>query len=125
MLETNKVNWFEIPVSDMVRAKNYYSSVFQCTFSDYRTESRHLAVFLPFVHNGTHAAGCLVKAEGESPSTSGTMVYFLCDDVNNELAMVEPGGGKILQPKTDIGELGFMAVMQDCESNRIGLNSFR
>jgi predicted enzyme related to lactoylglutathione lyase len=44
-------------------------------------------------------------------------------DLTNELKRVEPAGGKVLQPKTSIGEFGFYAFVEDTEGNRIGIHS--
>lgn len=52
------------------------------------------------------------------------MLYFNSMDVQNELDRIEPNGGKIMQPKTQISkEIGFMAVFLDTEGNRIALHS--
>jgi predicted enzyme related to lactoylglutathione lyase len=42
------------------------------------------------------------------------------DDV---AACVEAAGGKVLLPKMDIGESGFMAMILDTEGNSIGIHS--
>lgn len=53
----------------------------------------------------------------------GRLVY--CEDVGNELGRVEHSGGKVLMPKTSIGENGFIAHFMDTEGNRIGLHSLK
>ncbi|MGC1206073.1 MAG: VOC family protein, partial [Flavobacteriaceae bacterium] len=58
------------------------------------------------------------------PSHAGTLVYFMSEDVQNELNRIEAAGGKVLQPKTEISpEHGFMGVFEDTEGNRIALHS--
>lgn len=59
------------------------------------------------------------------PSTKGSVVYLEGgDDLEPMLRRAEEAGGKILLPKTEIGNgLGFFAYFQDSEGNRIGLTS--
>ena len=45
------------------------------------------------------------------------------NDVAAEAARVEEAGGKLIVPKTDIGEFGFFAQCIDTEGNRIGMHS--
>jgi uncharacterized protein len=42
-----------------------------------------------------------------------------------EQARVEAAGGKIVQPKMNIGEFGFVSIIQDSEGNSIGLHSMK
>jgi hypothetical protein len=65
----------------------------------------------------------LGKADGYTPSCSGTLVCFTVDDIEKTLGRVGAKGGKILNPKTAIGEYGFIAHFEDCEGNRVALQS--
>ena len=58
---------------------------------------------------------------------AGTMVYLSANpDLSAVLGRVEKAGGSVLVPKTDIGEnMGFFAIIRDCEGNRVGLHSTR
>jgi len=69
------------------------------------------------------SSGCLVKSAENKPSTDGTIVYFACDDCGVEAAKVEEAGGKLIVPKTDIGEFGFFVQFIDTEGNRLGIHS--
>jgi predicted enzyme related to lactoylglutathione lyase len=64
-----------------------------------------------------------VKSADNVPSTSGTMVYFYCDDVAVEASRVEAAGGTLIVPKTSLGEFGFMAMFIDTEGNKVGMHS--
>lgn len=59
------------------------------------------------------------------PSEKGTILYFNSLDVTIEAKKIEPAGGKLLFPKTSIGNFGFIAHFIDTEGNRIGLYSER
>ena len=82
---THAVNWFEIPVTDMARAKAFYEKVFGIDLMPMQMGPAAMAMF-PFVQGGPHAAGCLIKTEGYTPSHAGTVVYFTVTDIEGTLA---------------------------------------
>lgn len=117
------VGWFEIPVNDMDRAKIFYESVFKIKI-DVQDFGGILMGWMPFEEGKPGAPGTLIKQESYIPSEEGTLVYFVCNDVADELSRVEAAGGKIYQPKTEISpEHGHMAVFIDTEGNRVALHS--
>jgi len=81
-----------------------------------------LAMF-PMAMNTMGIGGALVKSEGYAPSHAGTVIYFAVADIAAMLAKVTAAGGKMLIPKTDIGQYGFFAHFEDTEGNRVGLHS--
>jgi len=121
-IEHNLVGWFEIPVKDFARAKAFYEHVFEIALQENRTGSAWMA-FFPMWEGTIGAAGSLVEGEGYEPSPAGTLVYFTAPDIDATLVRVEEKGGRILTPKTGIGEFGFIGIFQDVEGNRIGLHS--
>ena len=122
-MNKNMVGWFEIPVANMDRAQTFYETVFQVKL-DVQNFGGLLMGWFPFAEGKEGAAGTLIKQDSYIPSQEGTLVYFMSDDVENELDRVEPAGGKIYQPKTQISpEHGFMGVFIDSEGNRVALHS--
>ena len=122
-MKYNMVGWFEVPVNDMDRAKKFYETVFNVniTIQDF---GGILMGWFPDRGDVPGAQGTLIKQESYVPSQEGTLVYFISDNVQNELDRVEAAGGTIYQPKTQISpEHGFMAAFIDCEGNRIALHS--
>ena len=124
-MEQNIVGWFEIPVTDMDRARSFYESVLQ-------TEIRVMELgdlimgWFPMLPNKSGAPGALVKhPEFYFPSDSkGVLVYLSCPDVQVCLDRVEAAGGRVLQPKKQISEeYGYMGLLIDSEGNRIALHS--
>jgi predicted enzyme related to lactoylglutathione lyase len=117
------VGWFEIPVNDMDRAKTFYETVFNVEIKDVDFGGLKMGWFPD--NNGAHVAtGTLIMQDTYIPSQEGTLVYFMSEDVNNELSRVEAAGGKIYQQKTKISdEHGFMGVFIDSEGNRVALHS--
>ena len=120
--QTNPVNWFEIPVNDLERAKQFYETVFGLQLSLNEMGPMKMAWF-PMTQGGPGATGTLMKAEGYAPSHAGTLVYFTVTDIEGTLAKVNAHGGKTLLPKTGIGEYGYIAHFQDCEGNRVALHA--
>ncbi|MHB8085148.1 MAG: VOC family protein [Dehalococcoidia bacterium] len=122
----NVVDWFEIPVKDMARAKAFYLKVFGKQFSDMAMNmpGMEYAMF-PMEQNAPMASGALLKSKMSKPTKDGVTIYFYCDDVAVELGKAAQAGGKVVVPKMGIGEAGFMAQFIDTEGNRIGLHSMK
>jgi predicted enzyme related to lactoylglutathione lyase len=79
------------------------------------------------VDAGEGASGSLVLSdEFHKPSKDGVLAYFTAHsgDLSIELSRVDGAGGKVLVPKTLItDDIGYMAVIEDSEGNRISLHS--
>ena len=118
------VGWFEIPVTDMDRAKTFYNKVFNV---DIQLEDFGgvLMGWFPFVDGKKGASGSLVQNRAYIPDEKkGVLIYFSSVDVNDELSRVQAAGGKIIQPKTMISkDIGYMGLFIDSEGNRIALHS--
>lgn len=123
-MERNVVNWFEIPVKDLARAKKFYHQLLGRELQDLNMPNSEMSAF-PMVQGGEYSTGALIKSEGYEPSQTGTVVYFHCEDVNDPLGKVESLGGKVLIPKMSIGEDGFIAHVIDSEGNRVALHSVK
>jgi uncharacterized protein len=125
----NVINWFEIYTSDFDRAKKFYTDVFKYELTDLPMGSDNhpemkYATF-PGDPKGWGASGALVKMDVAKPGMGGTLVYFITEEINTELGRVEAAGGKIVRSKQDIGEFGFIALVEDTEGNMIGLHSMK
>lgn len=117
----NALNWFEIPVANMERALKFYNAIFDGSMEAMPIMGNQMA-FLPAGKGGV--GGAIVQGDQYTPSTEGTVVYLSGgDDLSVVLNKVEGAGGKVLVPKTDIGENGFSALFVDSEGNRVGLHS--
>ena len=117
------VGWFEIPVSDMDRAKQFYEVVFENKIKVQDIDGTLMGWF-PDNDGVFGATGSLIKQDAYIPSEQGTLIYFMSNDVQVELGRVEAAGGKIYQEKTKISEEhGCMAVFVDSEGNRVALHS--
>lgn len=119
----NPVFFFEIPVTDMDRAVAFYESVFGVTFVRKVIDGNDMA-FFPRDDEAPGASGALAKGETYQPSHAGCVIYFDVDDIDAVMTRVEQAGVAVLYPRTDIGEGGVVAEIEDIEGNRIALNAF-
>lgn len=120
--EYNPVGWFEIPVTDLDRAKAFYEHVFALTLEVHQMGELQMAWF-PMRENAIGATGSLVKGEKQRPARGGIVIYFSTPDIDAALARVRQKGGKVLAEKFSIGEYGFVGMAEDSEGNTIGLHS--
>ena len=122
MKNVNPVNWFDISVSDLERAKKFYESVFHIKLVDFPAEWGKQSAF-PFDPKGMNITGALVEKEDRTANGNNTIVYFESEDCITEEGRVKMAGGKVLKSKMSIGEFGFIAMLMDTEGNTIGLHS--
>ncbi|WP_341216467.1 VOC family protein [uncultured Wocania sp.] len=122
----NAISWFEIPVKNYERAKQFYTIVMDSEITDHHMPEQNMKYgMFPYDNDNNGVGGGLIEAEGQNPTSEGCTLYLNGgEDLNVALEKVENAGGKVLMPKTDIGENGFMAQFLDTEGNRIALHSF-
>lgn len=120
-----KVDWFDIYVEDLGRARAFYETVLGTTLSPMNDPNDPTAQMLAFGDDFTShgAGGALVKLDYVQPGPGGSMVYFSCEDCAVEEARVSAAGGSIVRPKFSIGAHGFVSIITDTEGNMIGLHS--
>lgn len=121
---TNAINWFEVPVTDMERARKFYESVFDIKMDESEMMGMKMA-FFPYEMGSGKLSGALVQGPMHQPSTAGCIIYFNANpDLSLALSKVELSGGKITMPKTKIGDdVGFMAFFIDSEGNSVAMHS--
>ncbi len=121
------LTWCDIPVTDMARAKSFYSETLGVTFLDQPMDDMEGAEMSIFVADADAISGALVKFDEQLPSsTHGTVAYLNAGhDLSLVVARAEKLGAKVLWPKTAIqdGEVGYFAQISDSEGNRLGLFS--
>lgn len=122
MKNVNPVNWFDINVSNLNNAKEFYETVFNIKLVDFPIEFGKQSGF-PFDPKGLNITGALVEKENFVPNNNNTVIYFESEDCTTEENLVEKAGGKIVRPKMSIGEFGFVSILMDRDGNTIGLHS--
>ncbi len=120
----NAISWFEIPATNYKRAKKFYATMLGIEITDMHMPDVKYGMF-PYDNDNNGVGGGIVEMKGATPAADGVTIYLNGgDDLSVPLARVEASGGKIIMPKTDIGENGFMAQLIDTEGNRVALHSF-
>ncbi len=119
----NWAKWFEIPASNLDRARVFYESCFDVQLQPFDLGELKMMVF-PAGPEDVAGAICL-HPEFYHPSHKGSLVYLNADGKMQEiLNRIEGGGGKVIVPRQAINEeFGFMAVFEDTEGNRVALHS--
>lgn len=119
---TNPAVYFEIPVTDLKRAINFYSSVFNFAFEKELFDELEMAYF-PFNNSSKGITGALVKGEIYKPILEGVLLYLGTNDIKNTFDKAQSLGAEILYDINTHTELGFaVAEFKDSEGNRIGLH---
>lgn len=122
VITQNAVNWFELFVHDLDRAKRFYETILQSTLTTAEMEGCRMAIFPYDQEEGI--GGALTKMEGMSPGSGGTMIYLNVEgDLDGVLERTWGNGGSVVKPRTSIGDCGFIGIIKDSEGNTVGLHS--
>jgi len=114
----NVAVWFEIPVSDMNRAKAFYEAVLQTTLKDENTGPNPMAVFPAGGESGV--AGHLYPGKSSGSGGGNTIHLAAPEPLEAAIDRVRQKGGKVLSEVIVI-PAGRFAYCQDPDGNSIGL----
>lgn len=119
---SSAINWFEIPVTDLARAKRFYGNLLQAELREETVGGMSMAI-IPYQQEGV--GGALIAGRQFAPSQDGAVVYLNAgDDLDGAIGRVEDGGGKIVLGKTLLSkQIGSIAWFVDTEGNRVALHS--
>ncbi|BCK88262.1 hypothetical protein MIZ01_2064 [Sideroxyarcus emersonii] len=123
-MKHNPVNWFEIYVQEMPRAKRFYETVLQLKLEKIENPETEMWSF-PMDTDRFGAGGSLVKMEGMPSGGNSTIIYFICENCAVEASRIAKAGGRIFKDKMSIGPYGFIALAYDTEGNMVGLHSMQ
>jgi len=120
----NTLNWFEISVSDIDRARKFYETIFDIKMEVSEMMGMIMA-FFPAEPSKGKVSGALVQSDMHRPSADGAKIYLNGNpELNLVLGRIEMAGGKITLPKTHISDdIGHMAFFLDTEGNAVALHS--
>jgi uncharacterized protein len=125
-VNTNSLNWFEIPVTDTARAKKFYETIFDIQMQTQEMMGMEMT-FFPYDMEGSSGkvSGALVKGDMYKPGMDGALVYLNANpSIQTVIDKIEDAGGKTILPRTKIGEdIGYMAFFIDSEGNRMALHA--
>jgi uncharacterized protein len=125
-MERNPVGWFEIPITDVARAKEFYESLIKVTLNQSEMVGGGKMLMFPF-EDIKGASGALIKHDMYVPSDKGVVIYFTSPTGNlkKEGEMAVEKGGKVLVPTMAIGEHGHISVLLDSEGNKVALHTMQ
>jgi uncharacterized protein len=127
MSKMNPVVHFEMPAEDKERMKKFYTNAFGWQMQQYGPEMGDYVVATtsePDANGrpktpGTINGGFYQKTD--DPISNYPSVVISVDDINESLAKIKSGGGKILGEIQEIPGIGKYASFLDTEGNRVGL----
>lgn len=121
-MKTNAINWFEIYVTDLDRARAFYETILQHKLADANMPECSMAIFPYDEMKGI--SGALTKMEGCAPGPGGTLVYLNVEgDLDGVLSRIPAAGGKVIRERLAIPPHGFIGIFEDTEGNPVGLHS--
>lgn len=125
--QADKVSWFEMPADDVKRASEFYGKVFgwatppmgdDATFAlTVKADENGNPTEIGGINGGFH------KRQGASDAAPVVNIHV--DDIDAKLEAVEAAGGRVIQPRTEVGEYGLsMALFSDTEGNVMGVYNY-
>lgn len=120
----NSLNWFEIPATDIERARSFYGAIFNCELDPVMDMMGMKMSNFPWEPGSGKANGGLCQSDMHKPSQEGAVIYLNANpNIQEVIDRIENAGGKVVMPKTQISpEIGYMAFFIDSEGNKIGLH---
>jgi predicted enzyme related to lactoylglutathione lyase len=114
------INWFEIPTTNLDRAVKFYESMLSTRLRLETFDGTPQALLLG---DKNDAGGSLILDPRRKPSADGPLIYLDAKrDLEGCLERATRAGGRIVLPKTDIGDPGFIAIVADSEGNHVALH---
>jgi predicted enzyme related to lactoylglutathione lyase len=114
------VNWFEIPTANLDRAVRFYETMLGIRLKLETFNGTQQAMLLG---DKDDASGSLIADPRRKPTADGTLVYLNAKkDLDGCLDRATRAGGRVVLPKTDIGDPGFIAIVADTEGNHVALH---
>jgi len=120
----DKVIHFEIPVDDLVRAKNFYKTVFGWGLTSV-PEMEYTLIQTVEVDESTQMpkeAGAINGGMMQrSDPFQNPIITVHVENIDAAMKQIESLGGKIVQSKMEVPNMGITAYFQDTEGNVLGL----
>lgn len=123
-----KATWVEIPVTNLERAMKFYQAVFELEVTPIDADDVRRTTTLVSATDEGGIGISLNQTRNFTPCDHGPLLYlYTGKDVVDYLERVEPAGGKIVQPKTQMSENSegfYYATILDTEGNMLAFSAF-
>ena len=116
---TNAAVWFEIPVSDQQRSKDFYAAV---TGNPLEDEAGGPNAMARFTAQGEASVSGHIYPGKPAASGTGPTIHLAVNDVDAAVARVAEAGGKVVSPVVSI-PAGRFAYCLDLDGNSFGVFS--
>jgi len=103
----------QLPANDLNRVKNFYKTVFNWNFENLQKD---IILFNPM--EGMGGSFKLVK---EISANTCVLPYICVEDIEKTLELIIENNGSLIEIKTEIPGLGYVAKFSDTEGNVIAL----
>ena len=113
----NAAVWFEIPATDLDRAKNFYSAVLNSEFTREDGPPNRMEMFAS--SGGDAVAGHLYAGKPAAAGT-GPTIHLAVADLEAAMGRVGENGGQVVSPVIEI-PAGRFAYCLDPDGNSFGL----
>ena len=120
-LPKNAAAWFEIPVTDMAKAKAFYGAVIQAELVDQNEGPNPMAIF-PVADMQSAVSGHLYPGKPAGSGSGNTVHLTIPDKLEEAMKRVGEAGGSVVSPVITI-PAGRFAYCLDPDGNSIGLFS--
>ncbi|MGI9400883.1 MAG: VOC family protein [Rhizobiaceae bacterium] len=111
--------WFEIPVTDMDRARKFYSHVLMTEFTDMNDGPNPISIF-GYGKGEKDVSGHLYPGVPAPAGTGPTVHLAVSDNLSDAMERVTSAGGSVVSPIIEI-PAGRFAYCQDPDGNSISL----
>ena len=96
----NALNWFEIPATDINRAKSFYENIFDIHMDTQEMMGMKMAMF-PYEPASGKAAGGIAQSDMHIPSSEGSIIYLNANpSMDKVVSKIDAAGGQVVLPKT-------------------------
>ncbi|MCX5046740.1 VOC family protein [Aldersonia sp. NBC_00410] len=121
---SGRIVHFEVPFDDGDRVRSFYREAFGWKADEIPGMDYTSVVTGPVAESGMpsepgYINGGMFKRSAGSPTSP--VITIDVPSIDDALAKIESLGGKTVEPRTAVGEMGFAAYFSDTEGNTIGL----
>ncbi len=120
---SGRVVHFEIPADNVKRAQAFYSNAFGWQMNSIPGMNYTMVGTTPSDQNGMPTEPGAINggmAKRGSP-LKNTVITIGVQNIDESLEKVKKLGGKVVQKKEPVGDMGFAAYFKDTEGNVMGL----
>ena len=119
-----KVVHFEIPADNLERAKSFYQKAFGWQINQYPGMEYHMVGTTPVdqkTQMPTEPGAINGGMTKRNDQVKNTVITVDVADIDLSLKSIEKLGGKVVQKKVPVANMGFTAYIKDTEGNVVGL----